>query len=194
MGQSESKTSILSAFRNHKDREDLPGEHPSGDTVQLILLFLFLSVWITDSFFLRFSTFLCSWIGLAVRIPAAVLLLACWVYMSIKGLTTVFGTVRETPHVIDTGIFKIVRHPIYLASILFYLGLFALTLSLLSGSLIPFIAAYYHFLARYEERLLISRFGEAYMDYMKDVPMWIPRIGGKRAPAEKAGAAQNLRK
>jgi len=33
-----------------------------------------------------------------------------------------------------------------------------------------------HFISRYEERLLLSRFGEAYELYMQDVPMWIPRL------------------
>jgi protein-S-isoprenylcysteine O-methyltransferase Ste14 len=32
-----------------------------------------------------------------------------------------------------------------------------------------------HAISRYEERLLLARFGEAYEAYMREVPMWIPR-------------------
>ena len=33
-----------------------------------------------------------------------------------------------------------------------------------------------HHISRYEERLLLARFGEAYAQYMEEVPMWIPRL------------------
>jgi len=37
-----------------------------------------------------------------------------------------------------------------------------------------------HSISRYEEKLLVARFGKKYEDYMKQVPMWIPRITGKK--------------
>jgi protein-S-isoprenylcysteine O-methyltransferase Ste14 len=31
-----------------------------------------------------------------------------------------------------------------------------------------------HYISRYEEKLLLARFGEEYEQYMREVPMWIP--------------------
>ena len=44
------------------------GEHPFGDTGQLILLGVFSVVWIGDSFFLHISTFLSAYIPLLLRL------------------------------------------------------------------------------------------------------------------------------
>ncbi len=33
-----------------------------------------------------------------------------------------------------------------------------------------------HYISRYEERLLLVRFGEEYEQYIQEVPMWIPRL------------------
>jgi hypothetical protein len=41
---------------------DLTGEHPFEDIGQLIIAFLFLVVWITDSFFFKYSSFLNKYI------------------------------------------------------------------------------------------------------------------------------------
>jgi hypothetical protein len=43
------------------------GEHPFGDTGQLISLGVFVVVWIGDSFFLRQSTFLSNYVPLYVH-------------------------------------------------------------------------------------------------------------------------------
>jgi protein-S-isoprenylcysteine O-methyltransferase Ste14 len=35
------------------------------------------------------------------------------------------------------------------------------------------------YLSRYEERLLLKRFGDDYSSYMRDVGMWVPRLRRK---------------
>ena len=44
------------------------GEHPLGDSGQLVLLVLFLLIWVVDSFFLRISTFLSDDVSLLIRL------------------------------------------------------------------------------------------------------------------------------
>ena len=95
-------------------------------------------------------------------------------YLAWKGLRIVFGEIRETPHVITKGVFSTVRHPIYLSAILLYLGQILLTLSLASLALWIIIVIFYWFISRHEEKLLIERFGEEYVQYMKKVPMLFP--------------------
>ena len=160
--------------RGHAGREDLTGEHRLGDTIQLILMVVFLAVWIADSFIFGFSTFLADSIPWFVRWPAGIVLLIFTFLLERSGLQTVFGEPQETPHVITTGVFSMVRHPIYLGAILGYAGLTCFTFSLASAALLLVIIAFYRFISRYEEVLLTERFGDEYRQYKKDVPMLFP--------------------
>jgi protein-S-isoprenylcysteine O-methyltransferase Ste14 len=92
----------------------------------------------------------------------------------VSGVKIVFGEIRETPRVITEGVFSFVRHPVYLGSILAFLGLIVMTLSLLSVIIWLIGIIFYYRISRYEERLLLSRFGKDYEDYMKKVPMLFP--------------------
>jgi protein-S-isoprenylcysteine O-methyltransferase Ste14 len=88
----------------------------------------------------------------------------------------VFGEKRENPGVIRKSVFKVVRHPIYLSEILLYLGFIMLSLSI-AALCVWFISILFLFyICRYEEKLLLARFGEEYRNYMDDVGMWIPRL------------------
>lgn len=110
-----------------------------------------------------------------IRVPIAVVFLFLSGYLAMTGLGIVFDETRETPHVVSEGVFGVVRHPIYLGSVLFYLVLLVITLSLAAAIVWFIIIGFYHFLARYEEKLLLKKFGAAYEEYMKTVPMWLPR-------------------
>ena len=161
----------------HGDREDLIGEHPLGDAGQIVLLVIFLVVWIADSFILKYSTFLAVYIPLYVRIPLGVIVLGIALYFAKEGHDVVFGEVREQPEIIRKGVFGRVRHPLYFAAILLYMGLILFTCSILSFMIWVVIILFYNFIAKHEEGLLLDKFGTDYQDYMKQVPRWIPKIG-----------------
>ncbi len=158
----------------HAGREDLTGEHRLGDMVQLILMVVFLAVWILDSFVLEFSTFLAVSLPSFIKWPVGIILLVSAFYFARSGLKIVFGEIQESPHVITRGAFSIVRHPIYLSAILVYSGLFCLTISLISAAILIVIILFYWYISRYEEKLLINRFGDEYRNYMRKVPMLFP--------------------
>ena len=162
--------------RGHEHREDLAGEHPMGDRGQLILLIVFLVVWILDSFVLRFSTFAAQYISIYIRLPVGFLLLIMAGYMAQQGMKIVFSEERTAPAVIRKGVFNLVRHPIYLGCILFYVALVIFTMSIFAAVVCGVTIAFYHFISRYEERLLLLKFGTAYEEYIRAVPMWIPRL------------------
>lgn len=161
-------------IKQHAGREDLTGEHRIGDSVQLILLIIFLAVWILDSFVLGFSTFLADSVPWFIRFPTGIILLIFTFYLERSGLNSVFGEPQDTPHVITGGAFSVVRHPIYLGAILGYAGMICMTLSLASAALLLVIIAFYRYISRYEEKLLTQRFGDEYREYMKKVPMLFP--------------------
>lgn len=166
----------MNAQRGHKNRDDLAGEHPIGDGGQLVLFIVFLIVWIVDSFVLRISISPARYVSLFIRIPLGLVLVGAAVYFAKEGMRIVFAEVRADPAVIKAGVFGRVRHPVYLGCILFYMGMVILTFSILSAILWVVIMMFYHYISRYEERLLLKKFGTEYEEYRRSVPMWIPRI------------------
>jgi len=160
----------------HHHRDGLTGEHHIGDAGQLVLACLFAVVWIADTFFLRYTTFLNQSVPLAARIPCGAVVLVLSGLLARTSLSMVFGKEMETPGVIRKGVFGVVRHPIYLSEILLYLGLLMLSLSLAAVVVWVMAIGFLHYISRHEERLLLARFGPDYEQYMQDVGMWIPRL------------------
>jgi len=159
-----------------QQRDDLVGEHAVGDVGQIVLACLFAATWITDTFFFQYSTFLNQYVPLGVKIPLGVVLLVLSGYLARTGLSLVFGEERKKPGVIRKSVFNVVRHPVYLSEILLYLGLLMLSISLAATMVWVIAIGFLHYISRYEERLLLARFGKEYELYMREVPMWVPRL------------------
>ena len=152
------------------------GEHPFGDTGQLLLLVLFLVVWVVDSFFLRFSTFAAARVPMLPRLVLAGVTLVAAV-MLVRAGHTVIGHGDARKGLVTTGAFRRIRHPLYLGSMLFYLGLVLATFSAASLAVFVIIFLFYNYIAAYEERLLEERFGEEYRRYRERSGRWVPRGG-----------------
>ena len=152
------------------------GEHPFGDSGQLILLVIFLLIWVVDSFFLRISTFMSDDTSLYIRLVILVLILVTAVYL-IRSGHAVVSHGQHPCGVVSTGAFRYVRHPLYLGSMMFYLGLAVSTASLFSLVLVGLIFVFYNFIASYEEKLLEDRYHEEYRNYKKRAGKWVPLIG-----------------
>ncbi len=152
------------------------GEHPFGDAGQLILLGVFLIVWIGDSFFLHRSTFLSDYLPLYIRLIILGLTLAAAMYLLRSGHVVVSHEQRPNS-VVATGAFRYVRHPLYLGSILTYLGLTVSTGSLFSLALLLGIFVFHNYIANYEENLLETKYGEEYRKYKMRTGKWMPRKG-----------------
>ena len=161
--------------KTQQQRDDLTGEHTVSDAGQIVLACLFAAAWIADTFFFEYTTFLNEYVPLVARIPPGVVLLAISCYLARKGLSIVFGEDREKPGVIRKSVFNVIRHPIYLSEILLYLGLLMLSISLAAAVVWIIAIGFLHYISLYEERLLLARFREEYEQYMREVPMWIPR-------------------
>jgi protein-S-isoprenylcysteine O-methyltransferase Ste14 len=154
------------------------GEHPFGDRGQLMLAALFLAVWVGDSFFLHWSTFLKNWVSESIRMGLLGFALLFVLILLATGHGVVTGKERPT-HVIDTGPFRYVRHPLYLAALLGYIGISISSLSLFSLALLIPIFVFYDYIAGYEEKLLEAKFGDAYRKYERRTGKWLPWVGRK---------------
>lgn len=94
----------------------------------------------------------------------------------------IFDEVRDTPRVISTGLFSYLRHPLYLAALLFYVGFLFTTLSIISLVLFVVVFIFYDYIAAFEEKQLEKKFGQEYIDYKKKTPKWLPSfISQKRS-------------
>jgi protein-S-isoprenylcysteine O-methyltransferase Ste14 len=160
--------------KKHANNPELTGEHAWGDAGQIILFFIFLLVWIADSFFLDYSILRLEFLSLAVKLIVAAVIFILSGSLASKGLKIVFGEKREKPEVIKKGPFSFVRHPVYLAAILLYLGFLVISFSLLSALVWLVIITFYFCIARYEERILTKEFGKEYLQYKREVPMLFP--------------------
>ncbi|MHB0937397.1 MAG: methyltransferase family protein [Armatimonadota bacterium] len=77
-----------------------------------------------------------------------------------------------------TGPYALMRNPIYVGSTLICTGL-TIGTEVLWMAPISFIVCclVYSLVVRYEEGWLKEKFGEAYLEYMRQVPRWFPRPG-----------------
>jgi protein-S-isoprenylcysteine O-methyltransferase Ste14 len=159
------------------DRElkEKSGEHPAGDSGQILLLGLFLVVWVIDSFFLRLSTFPADFVSLSSRLIAAGILLTLGFVLA-GAAHSIVDLAKQNGSVRTTGVFRYVRHPLYLGSILFYVSLTVATGSLISLAMTAVIIIFYNFIAGYEEQLLVRRHGVEYEQYMNRTGKWIPKL------------------
>jgi protein-S-isoprenylcysteine O-methyltransferase Ste14 len=106
--------------------------------------------------------------------------------------TSARGTTRPTAEVLmTTGAYSVVRHPLYLANTLMWLGC-----AMLSGTwFLPVIVVllsfiYHERIAAREEAFLKGAFGESFQAWTGAVPAMIPKIAGYRA----SGVSFQLRK
>jgi protein-S-isoprenylcysteine O-methyltransferase Ste14 len=97
--------------------KEIKGEHPFDDAGQLILAALFLIVWVGDSFFFHWSTFLADSVPNSIRNALLGFTLLITFILFMTGRFVISG--KERPgYVVDTGPFHYVRHPIYLAALI----------------------------------------------------------------------------
>ncbi|MCF7832221.1 MAG: isoprenylcysteine carboxylmethyltransferase family protein [Candidatus Marinimicrobia bacterium] len=166
--------------KEHHNRPDLIGEHSFGDAGQLISFIVFTIIYILDVFILKISTFPNEIVPLYVRIPLAVIVFVVSAYLVVKSISIIFGEKREKPEVVRKEIYGRIRHPMYVSEILLYFGLLCLNISLITVGVWILIIVFLYAICRYEEKILIEYFGNDYIAYMKEVPMWIPRLRKKK--------------
>jgi protein-S-isoprenylcysteine O-methyltransferase Ste14 len=99
-----------------------------------------------------------------------------WARIHLGQLWSSSVTRKEHHHVVDTGPYAIVRHPIYTGLLLAIVGtmLIRVTIVTLTGS--GLIAAGIYVKARVEEEFLRQQLGDSYAAYARRVPMLVPSL------------------
>ena len=76
----------------------------------------------------------------------------------------------NTKKIVNNGIFRIIRNPMYFSTMMFIAGLVFISQHWLSIVFAIPIIAYFYYYMLIEEKLNIKKFGDEYLDYMKRVP------------------------
>lgn len=123
-----------------------------------------------------YSTVVVGLIFFPILIPPAILFLAFSLYLVAKSHEAVFGRTRDPLKFLDSGVYAWVRHPMYLGILLFCLGFFFLSPSLLSLGVWTVFFIIYEKMTEYEEKDLVKILGKEYTSYQNRVPKWFPGI------------------
>jgi protein-S-isoprenylcysteine O-methyltransferase Ste14 len=135
----------------------------------LLLVMLNAPVWFREPF----SPFqLASWVLLFLSLWFAV---AGFILLKKMGKPQ-GGNFENTSVIVKTGLYKYIRHPLYLALLIGGTGVMLKDTGTLQVILGIINLAAIWFTARIEEKEMISKFGNAYLDYMKETKMFIPFI------------------
>jgi protein-S-isoprenylcysteine O-methyltransferase Ste14 len=100
---------------------------------------------------------------------------------------------RQQNQLVTNGLYGLVRHPQYTG---LFIGLFGEGVvhwpTVFSVGLFPVIVLVYFLLARSEEKKMVQQFGDEYLAYRKQVPMFIPRSGGWRQLMQRSSGRQGV--
>lgn len=95
-----------------------------------------------------------------------------------EGINASFWRIVTPKKIVKTGLYKHIRHPMYLGSFFSYFGI-ALLLTQHLGISIMFLLILINFLFTridQEEQFLITKFGKEYIEYMEETKMILPYI------------------
>jgi len=162
--------------KSHEHRKDLAGEYRWSDTGQFILFLVFIIGMTADVFVLKLFS---MWqAAVPWYLPPLICLpfVISGVYFGYKAHKKIFEEERTKLMVITTGVFARTRHPLYFGIILIYLGFVILSLSVVALVIFFVLLVFYYYISRYEEQILQTKLGDEYISYMKEVPMFLPKI------------------
>lgn len=114
------------------------------------------------------------WLGLALT--AAGIGFALWARLWIGQNWSSTITIKEQHELIQTGPYRLVRHPIYSGLLLAFLGT-AIVHGEVRGLIgFPLAVVGWGFKLRMEESFMVQQFGNAYLDYKQRVKALVPFV------------------
>lgn len=79
---------------------------------------------------------------------------------------------EHTTEIVDTSVFRVVRHPLYLGGTIATVGIM-LVIQSIPSTILGLVAFFCFWMAsKKEDEFNIKKFGESYKEYMEKVPMW----------------------
>ena len=117
-----------------------------------------------------------AWLGILCFVAGAAIYFRCAWEFAVRGLGTP-APIAPTKFLVVTGLHRYVRNPMYIGVLLVILGQAALFHApQLAVYWALFIVIVHLFVLFYEEPTLRRQFGDSYLEYLRTVPRWIPRL------------------
>lgn len=122
-----------------------------------------------------------------IIIPLGSLLFGIGLFLRVWAQTHLHYRLKEHKKLTLTGPYVYVRNPIYIGNTLVLVGLTVLTGLLWFVPLMFLSCAFtYHMTVLYEEAHLTSKYGQGYVDFLKQIPRWVPSF--KNTKADNTGS------
>ena len=83
---------------------------------------------------------------------------------------------KANGELVTSGLYRLVRHPQYFGLFLITVGFLIQWPTIITAAMWPILMLMYYRLARREEKEIESRFGDQYVTYRQQVPMFWPRL------------------
>ncbi len=128
------------------------------------------------------------WLMLAIQAIMGVLFIKTVIdfqgsdFLGYRSLRTRAATPEE--HLNIEGLFRFVRHPLYVIATIYLLAAPDMTVGRLAWT--TNIILYFWIGTFFEERRLVAQFGDAYREYQQRVPRFIPRLRRRRKQHSQA--------
>ena len=113
--------------------------------------------------------------GLALYAPAVVLVIASFVTLRHRGKPE--SGWEPTTVLIEGGVYKVVRHPLYFGCAIFTTG-FMFVIQTVPATILGLVAIFCFFMASMKEDAFnVGKFGDVYREHMTKVSLWNPLRG-----------------
>lgn len=153
----------------------LGSEHALWDRIQIVLIGSYIVVMLLDDI----STVSFGYSSILARVSAypilllpAVFLIAVGAYLIKESHAAVFGKAGK-PEFVDSGVYSLVRHPMYLGTMMILVGFLFLKFSLIAFAIWVIFLVLCDWMASYEEKDLLRVLGGKYANYQSRVPKWL---------------------
>jgi protein-S-isoprenylcysteine O-methyltransferase Ste14 len=139
-------------------------------TCQLLLFILFLlnpkKIELHQSKFVIYVALVQFFFGLVILF---------WAVYELRKSISPFPSPKSNAQLIQTGVFKFIRHPIYTSIFLLTFGWALFSNSLFRFIIFVALVLLFELKSRYEEQLLIQKFPD-YINYKKNTGKYFPKI------------------
>ncbi len=133
----------------------------------ILLVFAWLSLWFLDN---PSTPLVLQYVGWPIMVVGMMLIFLPLFILPRKGKVPKGKDITHTTAVVSSGIYAVVRHPLYLGWLLMYLAIIFWSqhwLTIIIG-VIGMICVY--LISRQEDHRLVEKFGDDYKRYMQKVP------------------------
>ena len=97
-------------------------------------------------------------------------------FILLSAAWSVLHAAQQSRSLATTGWYARCRHPQYVAFIMIMFGFLLQWPTIPTLVMFPILVVIYVRLAKREEQIAISEFGDEYRQYMEEVPAWVPRF------------------